>query len=177
MPRSRCTRPRTTVGAVAVAVAVAALSVPAASGQTPPLSEEELRSLSEKAQLYNACRPMALVIESMPENSAKIGLSEQSLRDLAERRLRAARLYDENSGNSALYVRVSVEGGAFAINVHYRKIVIDAASSIRFAAVTWETGGVGTAPADGANFVTAGLSRFLDEFLIEYLRVNAAACP
>ena len=105
----------------------------------------------------------------------------------AESRLRAARLYAvtgdsledviENVmkvGGACLYVYVRVVGAAFHVSVEYNKVVKD-----RFGranrAVTWVTRSTGTHGRD-AGFILSDLSRHLDKFLADYLRVNEAAC-
>lgn len=67
-------------GALA-SLSVAALLAPAAVGQ-----------VRERFELFNACRPMRLVVEGLPDRAAAIGLTEQSLQAAAESRLRGARL-------------------------------------------------------------------------------------
>ena len=53
--------------------------------------------------LFNWCEPIDLVVENLPEDAAEIGLTEERIQTLAESRLRAARLYDED-GETHLYV-------------------------------------------------------------------------
>ena len=72
-------------------LSVAALLTPAAMGQTP-----------ERFELYNACRPVKLVVERLSDRAAAIGLTKQSLQAAAESRLRAARLYTEALCNRIL---------------------------------------------------------------------------
>ena len=80
-------------------------------------------------ELYNAGRPMELLIESLGNEERKIGLSEESLQAAAESRLRAARLYTEDwkrAANAYLYVNVNVVGPAYSISVKYEKRTTDA---------------------------------------------------
>lgn len=90
-----------------------------------------------------------------------------------------------------LYVNVSVTGEAFSIYLGYRKMLFDsflvrsspsaeslsAAEAVRGlgSATTWKLGSTGTHGND-EGFVTLHLSQALDEFLVEHLRVNEAAC-
>ena len=98
---------------------LAALIVPAAIAQATA-------SQRECFELYNAGRPMDLLVESLGNGARKIGLSEESLQAAAESRLRAARLYTEDrkkAGDAYLYVNVNVVGRAFNVSLRYNKRV------------------------------------------------------
>ena len=71
-------------------------------------------------------------------------------------------------------MRINVAGSAFNIMVAYIKFVRDVDGQPGFA-ITWHTGATGTHSSD-ANFIVSGLSQQLDEFLVQYLRVNEGAC-
>ena len=43
------------------------------------------------------------------------------------------------------------------------------------AAVSWENAGTGQHAGD-SGYILSSVSRYLDEFLVEFLRVNEAAC-
>ena len=128
------------------------------------------------------------------QNLNEGGLTHESLQNLAESRLRAARLYDQDQGSDfRLILAVDVFGPAFTSQLSFAKRLCDnraaaapnpflpGAVSRRLCApaVTWETSSLGTIRSDGfdsANFILGGVSRMLDEFLVEYLRVNEAEC-
>ena len=93
---------------------------------------------------------------------------------MAESRLRAARLYDATAPTH-LYVDINVLSNAFSRNLDYRKLLYDAMSAERNYATTWSAGATGTHGGD-AGFILQGLSEDLDRFILEYLRVNEAAC-
>lgn len=150
---------------------LAALLAPAAIGQGAA-------SGRERFELFNACKPMQLVIERLPGEAADIGLARGALQAAAESRLRAARLYTEDSakaGFAYLYVNVHVVGAAHAISVEYKKIVTDA-FGIPNMATTWNTRSTGTHGRGSAGFILSHLSRHLDRFLSAYLRANEEAC-
>ena len=95
---------------------------------------------------------------------------------MAESRLRAARLFTSTTpADTYLYVRVSVVGGAFAMRLEFKKRVSDSLSGESFLAGTWNSGVTGTHGRD-ADYILQGLSEWLDRFVLEYLRVNEAAC-
>ena len=107
-------------------------------------------------------------------DAAEIGLTEASIQAAVESRLRSARLY-ESDGEPILSVRVTVSGRAFRADLHYNKLLMDPASALGYPATTWEKGGIGTHGGDAA-YILSGISGYMDEFLVEYLRVNEAAC-
>ena len=127
-------------------------------------------------QLFNNCEPIKLTIEDLDDDAADIGLTKERLVLAVESRLRGARLYTEDGIQPFLNLMVNVVGEAFSISLDYNKPVRDFASGEVFYAPTWHAGGAGTHGAAGAEFIVSGVSRNLDQFLTEYLRVNEAAC-
>ena len=153
-----------------ISIALAALLAPTAAGQ-------DSASRQDRFRLFNACRPMELVVEKLSPDADKIALSEESLQAAAESRLRAARLYTEDPEKADfayLDVYVNVFGPAYTILVEYKKEVADAFGQAG-KAVTWSTGSTGTHGKD-AGFIVSSLSQHLDRFLAAYLRVNEEAC-
>ena len=132
----------------------------------------------DRFQLFNACRPMRLVVEEPSPDAWAVGLTEERIQLAAESRLRAARLYtesDEEANYAFLYINISVVDRAFNISVWYRRSVTDLVNNSIGLATTWVTGSTGTYGGD-AGFIIQGLSSYLDEFLANYLRVNDPAC-
>ena len=80
-----------------------------------------------------------------------------------------------------LYVRVGVlvsenrRGGAFNVEVVFKKYLRDGVSEQNGFAVTWDTGSHGT-HGGNAGYILQSVSEHLDRFVLEYLRVNEAAC-
>ena len=129
-----------------------------------------------KFQLYTACQPMSLAVEGLSDHAEDIGLSEQAVVNAAESRLRAARLYSPNpSGRAYLYVRITVASSAFSIEMSFKKQFFDGHSGISLNATTWDEGSTGTHGRD-ASYILGSLSEHMDEFLVEFLRVNEPAC-
>ena len=127
-------------------------------------------------QLWNACRPLyLLVVEGPTEDAEEIGLTKERIQTAAESRLRAARLYDAEAADHFLYVNVNVVGRAYSIGVGYRKWLHDEALDIGGMAETWNTGSAGT-HGGGARFILQDVSEHMDRFVVEYLRVNEPAC-
>ena len=139
--------------------------------------------------LWNECAPIGLLIESLDDDAAAIDLTEERIQTLAESRLRAARLYDTVEGNPYLYIRVTVlnsenrSGGAFHVRMSFNKYLREDVpeywrnemSDLKVLASIWDHGTLGTYAGD-AGFILQHVSEQLDRFILEYLRVNEAAC-
>ena len=128
----------------------------------------------ERFELFNRCRPMALLVEGFPEDAGKINLTEESIEMAAESRLRSARLYD-NKADTMLYINVNVVKKAFSIIIEYSRLVFEPISDEWGRAVTWQVGSTG-AHGRSASYIRSGVSEKIAKFLVEYLRVNEKAC-
>ena len=127
----------------------------------------------DRFELFNSCEPMSVVAERLPSRAAEIGLTVESLRTAVESRLRSARLYDDDA-TPYLYLNVNVVGGAFSINLEYRRWVCHSVSGCG-PATTWRLGVTGTHGAD-AGYIRSAVAECMDTFLVEYLKVNEEAC-
>ncbi len=132
-------------------------------------------SQSDRFKLWNACRPMTLVVETLNDQAKKIGLSMTQVETAARSRLRAARMYSEERGVGWFYVQILVVKWAFAINIKYFKLLKDQASGHLNFAPTWSSGSAGMHGNDGT-YIFSSLGRHIDKFIDEYLRVNESAC-
>lgn len=128
-----------------------------------------------KFTLYTGCQPMRYNVSFLPDDTEDIGISRQAVVNAVESRLRAARLYD-SSAYEMLLVEVHIIGGrAYSIDLAFLKWVGDSYTETTFIAKTWYTGSVGEHRGD-ASFILGSLSQHMDEFLVEFLRVNESAC-
>ena len=131
--------------------------------------------------LWNECEPIGLLIESLNDDAAAIDLTEERIQTLAESRLRAARLYASEVGTRYMYIRVTVlifknrPGGAYSSRVSFQKYLRDGVSQQIGIAATWDASGIGIHTGD-AGYILQHVSEQLDRFILEYLRVNEAAC-
>ena len=66
-------------------------------------------------------------------------------------------------------------GRAFHVEVQHRKGLRDPLTSETGTAGTWDRSVTGTHSGEG-EYIVGPVTRHLDEFLDEYLRVNEAAC-
>lgn len=135
----------------------------------------------DRFELFNACRPMELVVENLTPDAQAVGLTRERIQLAAESRLRAARLYTESmekANRAYLYINIHVIGRAHHIAVRYKKWVTDLATNSNGPATMWNTHGTGThsTHSENAGFIIQHLSGSLDEFLAGYLRVNESAC-
>ena len=143
---------------------------------TGPCSEAGGR---DRFRLCNACRPMEIVVEDLDKDTKAIGLTRDRLQVTAESRLRAARLYTEDSAKANgtfLYVRAAVLGRAWSLHVKYFKTVSDPVSGETRFASTWPASSFGTHTGN-PGYIIQVLSENLDKFLVEYVRVNEKDCP
>ena len=148
-----------------------------ATVQDPP--PDERQGYVDRFQLFTRCEPLDLVLENLDDDAANINLTAERMRILTESRLRAARLYDAEA-SMFLYVKVSViandpRGGPFLIHIGFGKLLYDIVSDTAGSAETWEDTRIGMHDGD-ADFILQGLSELMDSFVLEYLRVNEAAC-
>ena len=129
----------------------------------------------DRFRLFNNCESMFLLVESLGDDAADIGLTKERLQVAAESRLRGARLFTLDRNRPYLYVNVNVSSRAFSTSLVYTKNMRDLATGITGAASAWKRGLTGTHGKD-AEYVVSSLSGLLDRFLTEYLRVNESAC-
>lgn len=153
---------------------------------------------SDTGDLFALCpsaKGKRLVVESLREHAPQGGLTEQSIRNAAESRLRTAGIYDSKA-TPYLYVNVNVgrpEKGNrhfpyYSIGVEYKRVLLDDRAlglgyrvfdsdwgdQLYGFATTWNIGGSGQGDS---SYVLSNLSQLLDEFLVDYLRVrDSKAC-
>ena len=89
-------------------------------------------SAYDRFRLFNECRPMRLIVETLDDDALAIDLTEDSIQAAVESRLRSARLYDSESTIGAyLYINVNVLGSgstAYSLTLAYNKPLLDPVS-------------------------------------------------
>ena len=158
---------RYTVLWIAAALLLAATSAPA----------DEVEDY-DRFQLWNGCKPMKLLVEETNDEGIVIGLTTEKIGIAVRSRLRAARLYSEDRGKTGwaeLYVNVNTSNRAMNLSLYYKKLSKESGAGLIYPAITWITGAVGTHSND-LNYILSSVSQYTDEFIDEYLRVNADAC-
>ena len=138
----------------------------------------------DTGDLFDLCPPaegMRLVVDSLHEHADRGDLTEKQIRNAAESRLRAAGIYDPEA-EPYLYININAgppEKGSrhfqfFAIGVEYKRALLDLRLPWIRHATTWDIGGAGQGDS---SYILSGLSRYLDKFLVDYLRVrDSKAC-
>ena len=152
-----------------VFVAVLACTLP------PPAASQDVPEGYARFQFLNECKPMGLVVNPLPPDGAALSLTQERIRTLAESRLRAARLFSDDLLPAYLEVNVRVLGLAFAVEIRFSKVLYDPVSNEYWPSETWRNSAFGTHGRDG-DYIMQFLSEKMDQFLVEYLRVNEDAC-
>ena len=120
----------------------------------------------------------ALRVRRQASDTAGIGLTEDKIAITVRSRLRTARLYSEGRDETRwtrLEAWVHVVGPAYNIQVLYLKPMRDEATAFIYRHPSWEAGVTGTYGRSG-DYLLSGAAELMDEFIDEYLRVNAEAC-
>jgi|ERR1051325_2341137 hypothetical protein len=121
------------------------------------------------------------LIEDLSEDAAKIGLTEDRIRQRVELRLRQSGFKPTDRSKQKddplrpyLLVRVSVVARAFAVELHYKRPAAFKARDEGYITMvtSWNVGTVGVHANMSQKILDEGLSGLLDEFLNAYLRAN-----
>ena len=136
----------------------------------------------DRFELWSNCDAMNLDVtfQKMDDSS---GLTKETIVTLIRSRLRAARLFSDGTietgipSGGVLRVHVHTVGLAYTVQFEFMKsFIIDTTSNIISpVAVTWETDMLGTHNAS-SNQIISTISKNIDHFIDEYLRINADAC-
>ena len=133
-----------------------------------PIAAQEIES-DDLFRLFNDCNAIGLEVARVSDSLLNLGISQAVVQEAAESRLRVARLYT-STARTSLHVAVN----RHAIQVEYRKPVRDLVTGESRPVSTF-TKAVGVQEETEAS-VMLGLSNLLDDFLVDYLRVNESAC-
>ena len=129
-------------------------------------------------ELFTGCAPMDFVVEELDPEDTQTGLTEKSIENAVESRLRAARLFgprEKQNRRQYLYIRVNTVGFAFSIEVELARHLDDLGYGFGGYATVWNVISTGTHGGDG-QYILGIVSKYLDEFIASYLRVNEAHC-
>ena len=135
--------------------------------------------------LFQLCSPqdkIDLIVGDTGTEEASAGLTRDRIENVAESRLRAARIYDSNESD---YLLVFVGGMKPTFNsgesigdgktlvasyeLAFKKLMYDSDAKVYGFAVTWTSEGILTGKAD---FIVQTVSETVDRFISEFLRVN-----
>ena len=149
---------------------------------SPPTAGQKLTDYDvDLFQLWNDCDPIRLLVELLPEGAKKIGMTRERIQTMAESRLRAARIYSP-IGIGYLYVNLNyldTNAGAYNLIASFKPLVyrdwIGDHIAKKNSASTWDSTYLGVS-AGNSVFIMQTISEQIDEFINEYLRVNADSC-
>ena len=145
---------------------------------THGFAANDFRKAIKGFQLFTKCEQIRLVVQrdgNLRSDAMKNGLSNESMQIAAESRLRSANLYTNKRLDSYLLVYVHVARNAYNVTVEFNKTVFDKFTGHSFSAPTWRSGSIGIHEFDPGHILST-LSRHIDKFLVEFLRVNDEAC-
>ena len=154
-------------------------------------AQRSISAESDPLDLFSACEPPLLYV-TLPNGDTRSGLTYERLRTMVENRLRVAQLYRVGAVGPPPWPLLRVDvlvyqgvllpdgrvagGGVYSIKVELRKRVRDFFGASG-GATTWSKDLVdafaGDAPVDR---ILQFVSEIVDDFTLEYLRVNEAAC-
>lgn len=153
---------------------IAILTTAPLAGQSP---FSDLMAELDRFDFFTECQGLGMDVRVRGNEASEMGLTRERVRNMVESRLRAARLYDSSGGYPALAVQILTldDGPAFVIQVQLVKRVRDSITGSEGGAITSHELRFGT-HGGGAGFIMQVLSEELDEFILEYLRINEAWC-
>lgn len=163
-----------------------------------PVTGAELKALAVKLtedrfQLWNHCFPVRVRFSITPLIGAYVsGLEKEEVEAIIRSRLQNVQLFTpEHPMSSILKLVLEVESETFTIRIAHIKVVKDPASGVSASVETWvQTFLPEEVYRSGDDFSTVRtkrhnkdkeyvlywVSKYVDKFIEEYLRVNADAC-
>ena len=129
----------------------------------------------DRFQLFADCSPMTIIVESLKQDATDVGLTKKQIETTVRSRFRAARIYNRDATEIAFYVNVNVVKSAANISISLIKPVIDTHTLQVQVTSTWTRGTLGLHGGNSSRILWT-LSEEIDDFIDEYLRVNANAC-
>ena len=150
---------------------------------TSPASAAEIVTEVDRFRLWNGCQPVDLVIEGLSDDARKIDLRKEDVGTTVRSRLRGARIYQEHR-LPYLYVNAFVTETAFSVDVEFVRLVEallpfwykpEGMDPLTGDATSWSSESAGT-HGGRSDYILSWIARHTDEFIDEYLRVNADAC-
>ena len=145
------------------------------------LAEAEVGS-GDILELCTSAEKIKLIVEDVPSDAVEIGLTTARIQNVAESRLRAARIYD-SEGSDILHIQPNAIAPTFtsgqkigdgqsvaaAYELGFNKLVFDFDVQEIGYAETWHEGAILLGDAD---YIVQAISEAVDSFISEFLRVN-----
>ena len=143
--------------------------------------EEFVDTYSKQFEFFNNCEQIGLIVQKQ-EKSSEVDLTEKAITNSVESRLRSARIFADGASDSFLAVNVQIVGDAYNVSVGLGKSLEDHRFSKHLSplplvgpAYTWHMASTGTHAGQGG-FILSQLSQIVEEFLVEYFKVNQKYC-
>ena len=121
-----------------------------------------------------------LVIEELTEEALDSGITGQRIQNLAESRLRAARIFNDGRFPSRNYLYINLNAGSlsegntrlyYSISTRFTQRLRNESLGIEGFAVTWNLSGLGI--GDDTSIMQR-ISEHVDEFVLEFLKVRTS---
>ena len=155
-----------------------------ASVQAEELTAEQKEAVNtyiKQFELFNNCEQIGLLVDKQ-EKSSEVDLTEKAITNSVESRLRSARIFTDAASDSLLIVYVHIVGYAYNVRVSLAKSLEDSRFGKHLhtlplvgSAETWHRTSTGTHGGQGS-FILSQLSQIVEEFLVEYFKVNQKYC-
>ena len=142
----------------------------------------------ERFNLFTNCAPVRLAVYVQNRNrESAIKSTKEAIESAVESRLRSARIYEKRkTGNYMLIVNLIVlpavsrsgfrSGVAFSLDFSFHKDLFDPASGLETSAATWDTNILAIEGERPTEAILAVVRTLMDQFVVDYLRVNEQAC-
>ena len=128
----------------------------------------------DRFRLFNECRRISAIV-GVNDDAVELGLTEEAVQNAVELKLRSARLYDESDLGDYLAVRVDVYSQAFTVSSNFRRWVSESISGESGYATTFTKYYIGTSGSN-IDYILQSAVQSVDDFILEYLRLNEEAC-
>lgn len=144
---------------------------------TSEQTERGLDRMNDAFQLFTNCQSLAVTvtISKTPKTGNMIEFTEDDVQNSAESRLRGAHIYGSKFNFPSLDILIGIYWNFFSMSLELRKTLADTHSQIHGGAITWADSYLGVF-SDRGGYILSNLSRALDHFIADYLRVNEQAC-
>ena len=141
----------------------------------PSVGTAQANPVDDRArfELFTDCVPLRIEVLVSKSDTA-ISLAMESVQAAVESRLRSARLYSAESPY-LLGVNINVFGSVFSVALEFYKWLVDPIAGGSGSALTWKLVAIGT-HGNNAGYIRSTAAENMDQFVVEYLRVNESAC-
>lgn len=156
-------------------IIVATFLLTAMTNSGNAMDSDQLAEL-ERFQLWTGCKTMDFFV-TLDMHETVIDLDREKIEAVVGNRFKEVGLNPEEAGNLvSLLVYVGVTGSIFRSDIEFYKLVTDSyQTGIDHGSITWRTGALG--PHGGnPETILETVKRNMDDFLGEYLKVNADSC-